>query len=123
MAHSASNRTGIVGAVNADAFLVKRDPHHAYRIPRPGGKHVEIAAAFAMLEHLLVVTKPGQLGDARTFQSPIGEAVCAEPIVTGYAAISFPASKTPSMFVFVSTFAETFLGAPLSPGVDAWVSG
>ena len=55
----------------------------------------------------------------RTFQSPIGEVVRADPTVIGYAAISFSASKTPSMFVFVSTFAETFLVAPLSPGVDA----
>ena len=64
VAHSVSDRTRIVGAVNADAFFVKRDPHHAYRISRPGWEHVEIAAAFAVLEHFLVVTKPGQFGDA-----------------------------------------------------------
>lgn len=64
MAHSVADRTGIVGTVNADAFFVQRNPHHAYRIPRPGWEHVEIDAALAVLEHLLVVTKSGQLGDA-----------------------------------------------------------
>jgi hypothetical protein len=41
-----------------------------------------------------------------TFHSPIGEDVCAEPIVTGYAATNLSASKTPSIFVFVSIFTD-----------------
>ena len=41
VARRASDRIGIIGAVNADAFLVQRNPHHAHRLPRPGCEQVE----------------------------------------------------------------------------------
>jgi len=63
VACSAADRTGLVGAVDADAFFVERDPHHAHRITRTWWEQVKIAAALAVLEHLLVVTKSGHLGD------------------------------------------------------------
>src|SRR5204863_7969624 len=49
------------------AFLVKRDPHNAHRIPWSGWQHVEIAAAFAVLQHFFVVSKRWQFGDASHF--------------------------------------------------------
>src|SRR6266571_3211934 len=63
MTCSAANRTGVVGAMDADAFFVERDPHHADRITRPRRKQMKIAAPPPVLEHFLVVTERGHLGD------------------------------------------------------------
>src|SRR5439155_21437724 len=59
VARRAANRTGLVGAVDADAFFVERDPHHAHRITRSRRKQMKIAAPLSMLEHFLVVTEKG----------------------------------------------------------------
>ena len=53
MAHSVSNRTWIIGSVNADALFIEGNPHHAYRIPRSGREHAEITTALAMLEIII----------------------------------------------------------------------
>ena len=83
MAGGVANRRGIVGAVNTDALFVERDPHHADRISRARSEEVKIAAALSVLEHFLSQRNVGILVIRRTFHSPIGEAVCAEPTVTG----------------------------------------
>src|SRR6266404_1878036 len=49
------------------------------------------------------------------FHSPTGVAVCAEPIVTGYAATNLSLSKTPSMFVLVSIFTAMIGGVGGGP--------
>src|SRR5438874_7892165 len=67
VARRAANRTGLVGAVDADAFFVERDPHHAHRITRSRRKQMKIAAPLSMLEHFLVVTERGHLRDASHF--------------------------------------------------------
>src|SRR5438067_1227488 len=67
VACGAANRTRVVGAVDTDAFLVERDPHYANRITRSRRKQMEITAPFPMLEHFLVVTESGHLGDAAYF--------------------------------------------------------
>src|SRR5438034_6405577 len=58
-----ANRTRIVGAVNANAFFVECNPHDADWISRAWREQMKIAAALAVLEHLLVPTKSGQLCD------------------------------------------------------------
>src|SRR5256886_10735853 len=64
VACSTANRTRVVGAVDADAFFVERDPHHTHRITRSRRKQMKIAAPLPVLEHFLVVTERGHLGDA-----------------------------------------------------------
>src|SRR2546430_17275971 len=64
VARRAADRTRVVGAVDADAFLIERDPHHANRITRSRRKQMKIAAPLPVLEHFLVVTERGHLGDA-----------------------------------------------------------
>ena len=63
VAAGVANRRGIVGAMDTDAFFVKRDPHHADRISRARSEQVKIAAAFSVLEHFLVPAKRGHFGD------------------------------------------------------------
>src|SRR5262249_27109315 len=63
VADSVANRIGLVGAVNANAFLVERDPHYTHRIPGTGREQIKTAAALAVLKHFFVVTKSRQLGD------------------------------------------------------------
>jgi hypothetical protein len=77
---------GIVGAVNADALFVKRNPHHAHGIPRPQREEVKISAAFAVSEHFLIPTKGSFAPGARPF--PNGRGGMREPTATGYAGIS-----------------------------------
>src|SRR5438094_10535910 len=67
VACSVTNRIWTVGAVDADAFFVERDPHHAHRITRSWRKQMKIAAPLSMLEHFLVVTERGHLRDASHF--------------------------------------------------------
>src|SRR6266853_6549356 len=67
VACSTANRTRVVGAVDADAFFVERDPYHTHRITRSRRKQMKIAAPPSMLEHLLIVTENGHLRDASHF--------------------------------------------------------
>src|ERR1051326_6540838 len=53
--------------MDADAFFVQRNPHHAHRITRPGRKQMKIAAALPVLEHFLIVTESGHLRDTPYF--------------------------------------------------------
>ncbi len=59
VACSMADRTGFVCAVNADSFFVEGNPHDANRVSRTRWKHVKIPAPLTVLEHLLVVAKPG----------------------------------------------------------------
>src|ERR1051325_3460945 len=67
VACSAPDRIRLVGAVDANAFFVERDPHHAYRIARPRREQMKIAAALAVLEHFFIVTESRHLRDAPYF--------------------------------------------------------
>src|SRR5438552_14534168 len=64
VARRAADRTRVVSTVDADALFVERDPHHANRITRPRREQMKTAAPLPMLEHFLVVTERGHLGDA-----------------------------------------------------------
>ncbi len=83
MARSATNCFGFVRAMEPDPFLVKRNPDHPDWTVRTGRQDMEISAALAVFKHLFVVAKLGSFATPRTFHSPMGEAVCDEPIVTG----------------------------------------
>ena len=74
MARGASDRLGIVRAVNADVRLVQSHPEHAHRIVRPGRQIVKGARFFAVIEHALVVSENRQGCDAQNFPEPIGAA-------------------------------------------------
>src|SRR5438552_1139193 len=64
---SATDRIRLVGAVDANAFFVERDPHHAHRIARSRRKQMKIAAPLSMLKHFLVVPESGHLRYAAHF--------------------------------------------------------
>jgi hypothetical protein len=50
VACSATDQTRLVGAVDANAFFVERDPHHAHRIARPRRKQMKIPAPPTVLK-------------------------------------------------------------------------
>src|ERR1043166_6857325 len=70
MTHGVSDCLRLVRPMDADAFFVERDPDHADATIGTWRQHIEIAAALAVLKHLLVVTKAWQLRDAADFPLP-----------------------------------------------------
>src|SRR6266581_9125808 len=73
----------------------------------PGGSRWKLPLRLPCLSISLSYRKVGILVIRVTFHSPMGDAVCVEPMVTGYAAMSLSPSKTPSMLVLVSIFTAT----------------
>src|SRR5439155_7165720 len=67
MARRATDRLGLARSVETDTFLVERNPNYADWTIWTRGKHVEIAAAPSVLEHLFVVAEPGYLYDSLHF--------------------------------------------------------
>ena len=67
VASCAADGIRLVGAVDADAFFVEGDPHHAHGITRSRRKQMKIAAPRPMLEHLLVITEGRHFCDASHF--------------------------------------------------------
>jgi hypothetical protein len=67
VAGGASDAVGVAGAVQADAFLVQRDPDDSHRIVRAGRQEVKFVTALALFQQRLVMTIVRQLGDAAYF--------------------------------------------------------
>ena len=67
MTGGATDRLRGVGTVEANAFLIERDPDHADGTVRTGRQHVEVTAALTVFEHLFVVAESWQLRYALHF--------------------------------------------------------
>src|SRR5260221_14499947 len=72
VALAAADRLRAVRAVDADAGFVEADPSDAHGVVRPGGEHVKILRADAVLEHALVPAEGGHGSDAEDFPGPRG---------------------------------------------------
>src|SRR5690606_9855292 len=63
MTGASANGLWLVCAMDANAWLVKADPHHTYRIVRSHGQVVVIAAAHTIFQNTLVPAEGWHLCD------------------------------------------------------------
>src|SRR2546427_7927360 len=73
----------------------------------PGGSRWKLPLRLPCWSISLSQRKVGIFVILLTFHSPMGDVVCAEPMVTGYAAISLSPSRTSSILVLLSIFTAT----------------